>query len=208
MSPDDLGWLGAVTAAVAGLGVVTLLAIRLQAWISRNQSRAPASVAVAFILVVVGGLVLVAAKVITPEWGAAGLIAMSLVSALWGWLRYRRSPHLRRWEATWERVKEVLAEDPDAADQLVLDVIKRDEIEREGLRAIAPHDRAAALAFLQLTKYELQRASVSRRLAARAEPGVPPDERRLPLILAARRARLEADITWIQGILSRGGGAA
>jgi hypothetical protein len=176
-------------------------------WFGRNLRRA--GVAYSFLVAVTATLLLLLIPLgAVPSVLLIPVAVLGVAGAGYGWIRYHRSPYLRRWEATHEQFAKMFKSNPGAAERFLLQALVEEDRHRERLRALAPHDRSAALEFRALTQEALKSPMPSQRLAARVEPDVPPGQRGLPLIAATRRERLEADLEWIRTILASVHGAA
>ena len=192
------------------LGGIVMYRIKagFQAWLWGNVQEAPGWLLVLSIGSLAVGLVLVAAGLVPLEIVTISLLSLIAIAGIWGWLRYRRSPRLRRWQATWNQVTQHLSSDePAAADRLITAGLSQDDKEREQLRAAALHDKRAATEFQRRTKAELEAWNRTAELYARTaekqtdtSPGA--------AVFAARRQRLEADLDWIRAVLSGSLGAA
>ncbi len=199
--------LAIILVVVAGSTVTLLAFFRLRDWYHRNLSRAPSAAHLGLILTLLVGVLLVAAHVVPLQTAAVFIMGLSVLAAIWGWLRYRRPGHFRRWEATYQQIEKLLDSNRDAADALMMEALRQDDAERQQLRAAAPTDRRAALEFQRRTNEELRAVARSAALEARAR-NYPSDGPTGAAVVSRRRQRLEADRDWIRAILSRSGGAA
>ena len=183
--------------------------LRIQIWYRRNENRAPVGMQVAIIATIIIAVVLAEAELVPLDTTLILAAALSMIAVVWGWVRYHRSPYLRRWEATWRQVETHLASDDlDAADKVMTAAHKQDDAEREQLRAAAPHDRHAALEFQRRTKSELKRWAQGTAHFARTVGAQSANASAGALVFSARRQRLEADLDWIRAVLSAPSGAA
>jgi hypothetical protein len=208
MSLPTLTQAALLLAIVAGAAVAYTFLLRLRDWYDRNLDRAPAALQLALLLLLLAGIVLVAADLLPIETVGVAIIGLSVIAALSGWQRYQRSAHLRRWEATYEQVGKLLPSNPDAADHLMMQAIKEDEVELEQLRTAAPNDRRAALDFQRRTQRELRKLADSARAVRRLERDQPSVGQAGSALISRRRQKLEADLEWIRAVLSGPGGAA
>jgi len=180
---------------------------RLRNCVDRGIDRAPRDVLVSLLALAVVTLALLPTGIVPAEAVGFGVAGMTLVAAVWGWLRYRGSARVRRWEGIYDGVDHLLASDPEAADRLLQEAIKQDEAEREALRAAAPTDPKAAHEFRRRTRQELNKIGRFSDLtrhhlrAGREAEG-------LLAIADGRRQKLQADLQWIEGVLGRRRGAA
>ncbi len=194
-----------VLALVAG----SIAMLRIKAWYRRNEKRAPVGMQIAIIATIIIAFGLAAADLVPLNTTLPVAVALSLIAVVWGWVRYHRSPYLRRWEATWRQIETHLAsDDQDAAEKLMTAAHKQDDAERSELRAAAPHDRHAALEFQRRTKAELKASARGAAFLARRVGDQSSSNSAGSLVFSTRRQRLEADLDWIRSVLSGPSGAA
>jgi hypothetical protein len=202
MSSRDIAFLLALAAG-------SVLMWRLQGWCRRQMHRAPVGLQFAIAAASLVSFVLGAANLVPLTTSLTFVAGLSLVALVWGWVRYHRSPNLRRWEAAWQQIETHLdTDDQDAADKVMMTAFTKDDEEREQLRAAAPHDRRAALAFQHRTEAELKAVSRSAARFARIERTFSPGASAGAVVISTRRQRLEADVEWIRTLLSGASGAA
>ena len=206
MSSRDIAFLIAL-----GAGAVVMYPIRarIRGWLWRNLERTPTWLAVILIVTVAGGFALAAAGLV-PQWTIATIWAgLVVVAVIWGWVRYRRSSDLGRWETTWRQVESHLAsDDAEAADRVMMAAHQQDDAERERLRTAAPRDRGAALDFQRRTKAELEAWNRTAELYARTVGKDSANSSAGAAVFSRRRQSLEADLDWIGEVLKRSFGAA
>jgi Ca2+/Na+ antiporter len=194
-----------ILALVAG----SIAMFRIQVWYRRNENRAPVGLQIAIVVTLISALVLAEADLVPLDTALTLAVALSLIAAVWGWVRYHGSPYLRRWEATWREIETHLASDDlDAADKVMTAAHKQDDAEREELRAVAPNDRSAALEFQRRTKSELKAWARGAARFARTVGTESSNASAGALVFSVRRQRLEADLDWIRAVLSGPSGAA
>jgi hypothetical protein len=194
-----------VLAVVAG----SIAMLRIKAWYRRTEKRAPLGMQIAVTATIITAFLLAGVDLVPLVTTLPVAVALSLIAVVWGWVRYHRSPYLRRWEATWRQIETHLAsDDQDAADMLMTAAHKQDDVEREEFRAAAVHDRYAALEFQRRTKAELKAWARGAAFFARRLGDQSSSASAGSLVFSTRRQRLEADLDWIRLVLSGPSGAA
>ncbi len=203
-----LSSVGIVAAIVVGSAIALIALYTLRDWYERNLDRIPptasAILAVAFIVT----CVLLVTRRVPAQPLVTIVLGLSVFAAVWGWVRYQRSPRIRRWEATRRQVDSLLAADPQAADAAILTALKQDDAEREQLRAIAVHNRRAALEFQRQTRAELRAWNSTARTALHDKSADDGELAAGQQMFEKRRGRLEADLEWVTALLSGPSGAA
>ena len=188
-------------AILAALALWEIAYFRFRAWYRRNERQAPQGLQLAIIGIIVAAILLAAANLVPLNTSIPFAAALSLVAAVWGWVRYHQSSHLRRWQTTWQQVEAHLeAGDQAGADRIMNAAHEQDDAERERLRAAAPSNKQAAIEFQRRTKTELDALT---QTAMRFPTGSTGD-----VVFSARRQRLQADLEWVRTIVTGSSGAA
>jgi len=197
-----------VAAIMAGSAIALIALYRLRDLYEGNLDRIPPLASGLLALAFIVTAVLVATGRVPAQPLVSIVLGLSVLAAIWGWFRYRRSPRIQRWEATRREVDSLLSSDPQAADDAILTALTQDDAERNQLRAAAVHNRKAALEFQRQTKAELRAWNRTARTALHDKTAEDAELAAGQQMFERRKGKLEADLEWVTALLSDPSGGA